>query len=366
MPILPGVADAMLPWLTEKWGNPSNNYSVGREARRAVEEARSSVARLVGARPEQIVFTSGATEANNAVLHSVLVGDRSKRHLVTSTVEHSSVLSYCDYLERYHSFEITRLGVDRNGALNLEELKRAIRKDTAMVSLMWANNETGVIWPVEEIAKICRVKDVKFHTDAVQAVGKLDVSFSDISANFLCVSGHKIGAPKGVGAIVIRDPDSFSPLIHGGKQENGFRGGTESVPFIVGLGKAADLTRQGGLEKWSNIATLRDNFEDQIRQEFIGSEINGLGCERLPNTSSVFLPGIDSDAAVTFLDQHGICASSGSACMQGAIAPSHVILSMSDSYERANETLRVSLTDSTHSYDIERLIKSLIEITSSN
>lgn len=360
-PVLPEVLEAMLPWLTTNWGNPSSIHGPGRTARRAVEDARTKVAALVGAHPEQVVFTSGATEANNAALHSALIRDPSKRHIVTSAVEHSAVLAYCDYLERHHGVEITRLPVDVQGGLSYDHLRAAIRPDTALVSLMWANNETGVIWPITEYAAICAAAGVPIHTDAVQAVGKIPVHFEESGASFLSLSGHKFGAPKGIGALIIADPETFEPLILGGKQERGLRGGTESVPLIVALGVASEIAHDRGNDTWNEVARLRDEFEASVLCRFSDSEVNGAANHRLPNTSNLHLPGMDGDALVTFLDQHGICVSSGSACLESAITPSHVILAMSDSHERASESLRISIGPNAASTGLETLIKRICE-----
>ncbi|MCH7226296.1 cysteine desulfurase family protein [Haloferula sp. A504] len=358
-PVLPKVVDAMLPWLRENWGNPSSIYGLGRLSRRAVEEARAKVAALVGALPEQVVFTSGATEGNNSTLHSAVFRDPSKRHVVTSAVEHSAVLAYCDYLEQTHGIEVTRLHVDSGGGLDLESLRRSIRPDTTLVSLMWANNETGVIWPIRELAAIAADAGVPVHTDAVQAVAKIPVSFEDAPIDFLTLSGHKFGAPKGVGALVVREPEKFVPLIHGGKQEHSLRGGTENVSQIVGLGAAAELVSSAGLDPWARIAAERDQFERQVLASFAGADINGCASSRLPNTSNVFLPGMDGDALVTFLDQQGICVSSGAACLESAITPSHVLLAISGSHDLANESIRVSLGQESTEDDLRQLIAAL-------
>ena len=349
----------MLPWLRESWGNPSNVYAPGRLARRAVEEARQKVAALISAAPEQVIFTSGATEANNAALHSAVFRDPMKRHVVTSAVEHSAVLAYCDYLEKIHCVEVTRLPVDSDGMIDQEGLRKAIRKDTAVVSLMWANNETGAIWPVQELAAICAESGVPLHTDAVQAVGKIPVSFSKSGVKFLSLSGHKFGAPKGIGAVMVSEPETFTPMIHGGKQEHGNRGGTENVASAVALGHAADMAMVRGLEAWDRVSNLRDHFEKEIRKRFTRSQINGGGSMRLPNTSNIHLPEMDGDALVTFLDQQDICVSSGSACLESAITPSHVILALTGSHERANESIRVSLGLDSTKAELERLITAL-------
>ncbi len=358
-PVLPEVVEAMQPWISSQWGNPSSIYAAGRQARRAVEEAREKVASWLGAAPQQVVFTSGATEANNAAIYSALMRQPDKRHVVTSQVEHSAVLAYCEHLEKHWGIEVTRLPVDSYGMLSTDDLGSAIRPDTAVVSLMWANNETGVIWPTNEFAAICSEKDALFHTDAVQAVGKLPVDFSDSGASFLSLSGHKFGAPKGIGALILADPGAFVPLIFGGKQEHGHRGGTENVSHIVALGTAAKISVSRGADAWCSVAETRDFLECKILERILGAAVNGALSQRLPNTSNIFLPGIDADALVTFLDQQGICVSSGSACLESAITPSHVILAMSGSHERASESIRVSLGRETSRSEIDQLLLAL-------
>lgn len=348
----------MLPWLETNWGNPSSVHTPGRLARKAVEEARAKVARLVGAAPGQILFTSGATEANNAAIHSALLREPTKRHIVTSAVEHSSVLAYCDHLERHYGVEVTRLPVDAAGMISVTDVESAIRPETAIVSLMWANNETGVIWPVDEFAKICAARGVLLHTDAVQAVGKLPVNFGTSGASFLSLSGHKFGAPKGIGALVYAD-SNFVPLVVGGKQEQENRGGTENVPHIVALGVAADAIQVRGFEAWRKVASLRDSFEQSVLQGISGTQVNGEGSERLPNTSNIHFTGMDGDALVTFLDQQGICISSGSACLESAITPSHVIFAMTASHDRAHESVRFSLNTCNSDTDLETVRKAL-------
>lgn len=350
-----------MPWLMENWGNPSSAYGMGRSARRAIEEAREQVAKLVGAGPEQVVFTSGATEASNSAIHSAIFNQPHKRHIVTSAVEHSAVLNYCKYLGRYHPVEVTRLPVSTSGLLDLAQLVDSIREDTAMVSLMWGNNETGVVWPIPEITEICRDKQTLFHTDAVQAVGKLPVSVQEAGVDYLSLSGHKFGGPKGVGALILKNTDTFLPMLHGGKQENGRRGGTENVAAIAGLGVAAEIAARIQPDNWAVIEKLRDHLENRVLGLHAGAIVNGSQSERLPNTSNIYLPGIDADALVTMLDQRGICISSGSACMESAITPSHVILAMSGSYDRANESIRISLGLETTEQEISDFVEALSE-----
>lgn len=364
--VLPEVVEAMLPWLTTNWGNPSSIYGSGRFAKKAVENARDQVASLIGAEPEQVIFTSGATEANNAALHAAIFRDRAKKHIVTSCVEHSAVLAYCDYLEKVHGIEVTRLPVDLEGGLDPNELRGVVREDTALVSLMWANNETGVMWPISELASICNKIGVSMHTDAVQTVGKIPVSFSDSGVSYLSLSGHKFGASKGTGALVVREPDSFLPFIYGGKQELGHRGGTENVAHIVGLGKAAEIALLRQSDRWDSIAELRNRFESEITDRILGSRINGRGSGRLPNTSNINLPSLDGESVVTYLDQQGICVSSGSACLESAITPSHVLMAMTGSYEIADESIRVSLGLETTADELERLVAALEAFTKAN
>lgn len=360
-PVLPEVVEAMMPWLTTHWGNPSSVHGPGRMARRAVEEAREKVADWIGAEPSQVIFTSSATEANNTAIHSALLRQPAKRHIITSAVEHSAVLAYCEYLEVHHRVDVTRLPVDEHGSISLEELNGALRSDTALVSLMWANNETGVIWPVHEIAALCSQRGVPLHTDAVQAVGKIPVRFRDCGAAFLSLSGHKFGSPKGVGALIVANRDEFTPLIFGGKQEDGLRGGTESVANIVAIGVAAKIAQARTVDVWGEVANLRDWFERAVIEQIDGAQVNGKSGERLPNTSNIYLPGMDGDALVTFLDQHGICSSSGSACLESAITPSHVIRAMTGSHGRASESVRISLSHSNSLAEIEAVSKAICE-----
>ena len=360
-PPMQAAVNAMMPFLTEQWGNPSSGYRFGANSRKAIEAARGSVARLVGAEPTQVIFTSGATEANNAALHAAAIADSTKRHIVTSAVEHSAVLGYCEYLECQHEFEVTRLPVDVEGWLDPKIVRGAIRPDTAIVSLMWANNETGVLWPINEFAKICVEKEVLFHTDAVQAVGKVPIDFGDLGVSYLSLSGHKFGAPKGIGALLVQEPDRFEPFIYGGRQENGLRGGTECVPLIIALGKAAELRSAIGVQRWEQVHALRDSFENEVLSRVEGVVVNGEVAGRLPNTSNLHIPGVDADAAFTYLDRKGICVSSGSACLESAIAPSHVIMAMTSSHERASESLRISVGLETSEEEMEYAARALIE-----
>lgn len=354
-PVLPEVREAMLPFLAHEWGNPSSSYRMGARAKLALDHARAQVGQLLDASPSEIVFTSCATEANNAAIQSALITNPGKRHVVTSRTEHSSVLHFCEVLST-RGYDVTFLPVSAEGLIDLHELEAKIRPDTAVVSLMWANNETGVISPVHEIGKICAYRGVFFHCDAVQAAGKLPVSFGDTPIDFLTVSGHKLGAPKGVGALVLREGVAFHPLIVGGKQESGRRGGTESVPLIVALGVACEQAQRRGPNAWDPVAKLRDEFEEQLLTKLTGAYRNVSDAPRLPNTSNFGIRGVDSDSFVTFCDAQGVCVSSGSACMESAISPSHVLLAMTGSHSRASEALRISLGLETKREELTRCV----------
>ena len=356
------VCQSILPFLTEEWGNPSSSYAFGNKANQALDQARLSVARFLNASIEQVLFTSGATEAINSAIHSAISRFPERKHIVTSAVEHSATLGYCEYLEKSLGYEVTRIPVDTDGGLLVQSVEAALRPDTAIVSLIWANNETGVVWPVSDFAKLCHIRGVPIHIDAVQAVGKIPVDFEQSGADFLSLSGHKFGAIKGSGALIIREPDSFVPLIIGGKQERGLRGGTESVPLCVALGEAAKLADSRSGELWQEIAAMRDSFEQEIVRLIPNAVMHGESAERLPNTTSLHIPGVDSDVAVTYLDQKGICVSSGSACMESAIAPSHVIYAMTKSHDIASETPRVSLGIDSTQGELEQLTRELVAL----
>jgi cysteine desulfurase len=316
-PLDPRVIEEMLPFLTKYYGNPSSGYGFAARARKAVDVARERLATLLGCEPSEIVFTSGGTESNNAVIHSALQFEPRGKHVVTTAVEHSAVLRPCQDFEKRGCF-VTFLGVDQHGNVDLADLEAAIRPETALVSMMWANNETGVLFPVEKIAEICRQKGVLFHTDAVQAVGKIPIHLRDTTINFLSLSAHKFHGPKGVGALYVNRPTRFSPLIAGGGQENGRRGGTENVAAIVGLGKAAELALKYLEEGKSSIRSMRDRFEKAILESVNGASVNGAGALRIPNTSSLSFERIESSAALLLLDRHRICCSAGSACRTGS------------------------------------------------
>ena len=352
----PAVIEEMLPFLTRHYGNPSSGYSFAATARKAINLARERLAALLGCEPVEIVFSSGGTESNNAVINSALQLEAGGKHVITSAVEHSAVLRPCQDLAK-RGYDATFLGVDGHGNLDVAELEAAIRPGTALVSIMWANNETGVVFPIEKIAEICREKRVLFHTDAVQATGKIPMRLRDSPINFLSLSAHKFHGPKGVGALYISRQTQFSPLIAGGGQENGRRGGTENVASIVGLGKAAELAFKYLAEGKCNIRFMRDRFEKFVLEAVSGASVNGAGAARLPNTSSLSSEGIESRSALLLLDRQGICCSAGSACRTGSQEASHVLRAMNPSSDGARRSLRFSLGRFNSDAQIDRAIE---------
>ena len=339
----PQVLRVMLPFLQEQYGNPSSAYSFGRAAATAVATAREQVAALLRCDPSEIIFTSCGTESDNSAIQSALLIDPDRKHLVTSKVEHSAIIKQAEALAR-RGYEITWLDVDSSGMMNLEALEEAIREDTAIVSLMWANNETGVLFPIEEAAEICRSKGTIFHTDAVQAVGKISMDLSRLPINFLSLSGHKLHAPKGVAALDVNRRTRFSPYLLGGGQENKRRGGTENTASIVALGHAAELASAALDEEIGRVKALRDRFEQGMLDAVSSVQINGDRTRRLPNTSNLAIEGVDSEGMLLLLDQRGVCCSAGSACTAGSLEPSHVLKAMGFPTERARGSLRFSFS----------------------
>jgi len=331
-----------MPYFTDQWGNPSSSYRFGSKLKTVIESARVQVAELVGATPREILFTSCATESNNAAIHAALKANPKKRHVITSVVEHSSVLTYCKTLET-EGVRVTYLPVDREGLLKMTDLESAISEDTAIVSLMWANNETGVLFPVNEIADICKARGVLFHCDAVQAVGKTLVDVGKLPVDYLSLTGHKFNAPKGIGALFIRRKAPFSALIEGGQQERGWRGGTQNVPLIVGLGKAAELANKALPNHDLKVRLLRDNLERSLLEIIPNTERNGHFEKRLCNTTNITFHGIESEALLLLLDKEGVCASSGSACLTDSDEPSHVVKAMKADTGASRQMVRFSL-----------------------
>lgn len=340
--IAPEVIEAMAPLFTERWGNASSAYSFGNQVVQDIDLAREKVAALIGADPREIVFTSCGTEANNTALHSALLTQPGKRHVLTTAVEHSANIKFGEYLKR-RGYDVTFLPVESDGSLDLHLLEKSIRPDTAIVSVMWANNETGVLFPLEEIAAICRSKGVLYHTDAVQVPGKLKVDVDELGVDFLSLSAHKLHAPKGVGLLYCRYTAPYHSYVIGGGQEKGRRGGTENVPYIVGFGRAAELAMNSIQDENTRIRGLRDRLEQTILATIPDTSRNGGRDARLPNTSNLVFNGCEAEAILLMLDREGICASSGSACTTGSMAPSHVLTAMGLSPARAKSSVRFSL-----------------------
>ncbi|MGQ9859172.1 MAG: cysteine desulfurase NifS [Thermodesulfobacteriota bacterium] len=339
----PRVVEEMLPFFTSNYGNPSSMHLLGGVAQKAVKRAREQVAELLNAHPEEIVFTSCGTESDNAAIRGILEARPDKRHVVTTRVEHPAVWNQIPYL-RQKGYRVTEIRVDREGRLDLDQLRGALTDDTALVSVMFANNETGVVFPVAEIGELVKARGIPFHTDAVQAVGKLPVDLSRLPVDLLSMSGHKIHAPKGIGVLYIRRGTRIAPFMIGGHQEKGRRGGTENVPYIVGLGKAAELSRQELAEEMPRLQALRDRLEQGILERIPNVLVNGSGTQRLPNTLSCCFEYVEGESLLLMLSDLGICASSGSACTSGSLEPSHVLRAMGVPYTAAHGSIRFSLS----------------------
>ena len=352
----PAVLEEMLPYLQKFYGNPSSGYRFGSQVRQAIDRARERLANLLGCDPSEIVFTSCGTESNNAAIDSALQFEPRNKHIVTSAVEHSAVRRHCEDLAK-RGCEVTFLGVDQDGNIDLAELESAIQPQTSIVSLMWANNETGVLFPIEKIAQICREKRVLFHTDAVQVIGKIPICLRESSINFLSLSAHKFHGPKSVGALYISKKSRFRPSIIGGGQENGRRAGTENVASIVALGKAAERAAECITEEQERVGAMRDRFENAILEKVNSAAINGARAPRLFNTSSISFAGIDSQAALMLLDRHRICCSAGSACRTGSMESSHVLRAMQLGDERARGALRFSFGRLNSEPEVDRAIE---------
>jgi cysteine desulfurase len=358
--VAPEVVTAMMPFLSEMWGNPSSAYGFGAQVHGHVEKARESVATLVNADPKEITFTSCGTEANNSAIHSALVTS-GKRHVVTTAVEHSANMNFGAYLEK-RGFEVTYLPVESDGSLDLHLLERAIRPDTAIVSAMMANNETGVLFPIEEIAALCRSKGVLCHTDAVQVPGKLKIDVKQLGVDFLSLSAHKLHAPKGIGMLYVKRRTKFQPYVIGGHQERGRRGGTESVANIIAFGRAAELAMASIDDENTRIRGLRDRFENHVLTRIPNTVRNGSKNLRLPNTANIAFDFVEAEAVLLLLDQAGICASSGSACTTGSLDPSHVLMAMGLPPMRARGSVRFSFGIYNTEEEVDYLIEKLTPI----
>lgn len=348
------VLEAMLPFLRDQYANPSSPHSFGGAILRALDQARERTAALLAVHPSEILFTSGGTEANHLAIHGVLSAlPAEKRHVIVSSVEHSAILRPCEMLEK-QGYIITRLPVDGDGQMNPEALKQAIRPETALASIMAANNETGVIFPINELAAIAQSRGVVFHTDAVQAVGKIPIDLKEIPVGLLSLSGHKLHAPKGIGVLYIKKGTPWKPVILGGHQERDRRGGTENVPGIVGVGKACEeliSQKQGEIER---IRQLRDKLERELENRVSKMVIHGKWGDRLPNTSLISFQNVDSETLILALSDRGVCVSSGSACVSGLMLPSHVLKAMAVPEPLARGTIRFSLSRYTTADEIDQ------------
>ncbi len=359
----PAVVEEMLPFLTKYFGNPSSSYAFGSQVRRAIDLARQRVAALIGCEPGEIVFTSCGTESNNAAINSALQLDSSRQHIVTTAVEHSATARYCELLsKRGCGCSVTVVGVDCDGNLDLDQLESAITPQTAIISIMWANNETGVIFPVEQVAEIARKHRVLFHTDAIQVVGKIPMRLADSTINSLSLSAHKLHGPKGVGALYVNKRSAFKPLVIGGGQENNRRAGTENVASIVGLGKAAECAMATLNEEQTLVRAMRDRFEKGILEKVPDTFVNGNRQERLPNTTNLSFAGVPSGAAVLMLDRHQLCCSAGSACHAGSIGASHVLHAMKLDADRAKGSMRFSFGRYNTEAEIDKALEVIPEV----
>jgi cysteine desulfurase len=361
--VAPEVVAAMLPFLTENWGNPSSAYTFGHQVAAHVEEARAKIAALINADPREIVFTSCGTESSNSAVHSALVAQPKRRHVLTTAVEHSANIKFGAFLQQ-QGHEVTFLPVEPDGSLDLHLLEQAIRPDTAIVSVMWANNETGVLFPIEEIAAICRSKGVLFHTDAVQLAGKMKLDVKESGMDFASLSGHKLNAPKGIGVLYVKRRTKYHPYIIGGGQELGRRGGTENVPYIVAFGRAAELASARLENETTYVRALRDKLENGILDGIEGTSRNGAKEPRLPNTTNIAFEGVEAEGILLLLDQAGICVSSGSACTSGSLDPSHVLIAMGCSAARARGSIRFSLGPDNTEAEVDYVLQKLPPIIS--
>jgi len=341
--VAPEVLEIMLPYFTELYGNPSSMHSFGGQVGQKIRVAREQVAALIGAFPEEIIFTSCGTESDNAAIRSALATRPEKKHIITSRVEHPAIRALCAHLAT-QGYRITELPVDKNGVLDLENLEKSMTPDTAIVSLMWGNNETGVIFPVEEAAAMAHGRGILFHTDAVQSTGKIPINLKKNAIDMLSISGHKLHAPKGIGVLYVRKGTKFSPFLIGGHQERERRGGTENTPSIVGLGKACELAAKNMEKENTDIRRLRDKLESELLKRIPQSIVNGDTANRLPNTTNISFEFIEGEAILLLMNELGICASSGSACTSGSLQPSHVLRAMGVPFTMAHGSIRFSLS----------------------
>lgn len=354
----PAVFEEIRPYFCDLYGNPSSMHTFGGQVGRRLAEAREQVAALIGCEPIEVVFTSCGTEGDNTAIRSALEAQPDKRHIVTTKVEHPAVLNLVNHLVK-KGYHLTLLGVDGEGMISLDELRASLRDDTAVVSIMYANNETGTVFPVREAAEIVKQRGILFHTDAVQAVGKLPVDVKALPADFLVLSGHKLHAPKGIGALYVRRKTPFRPFLVGGHQERGRRGGTENAAGIIALGKACELAGRNLQEENTRVRELRDRLERGLLEAVPEARLNGHPTERLPNTTSLAFKFVEGEAILLLLDELGVCASSGSACTSGSLEPSHVLRAMGVPFTYAHGSIRFSLSRFNTQEEIDLVVREL-------
>jgi cysteine desulfurase len=359
--VAPEVLEAMTPYFHDLYGNPSSMHTFGGQVAGKLKEAREKVAGLIKAHPEEILFTSCGTESDNTAIRAAIASNPAKRHIVTTRVEHPAIKNLCEYLAE-NGYRVTYLPVDREGRLNLDQLKESLRDDTAIVSIMWANNETGVIFPIDDIAQMVREQGIVFHTDAVQAAGKVPIDVQNTPIDMLSLSGHKIHAPKGIGILYVRKGTKFSPFLIGGHQEKGRRGGTENVASIIGLGKASELAAMHLQKEIKRVQALRDKLENALLEKIPNAMVNGERLHRLPNTTSISFEYVEGEAILLMMNEFGICASSGSACTSGSLEPSHVLRAMGVPFTAAHGSIRFSLSTYNREAEIDLIIEKMPRI----
>jgi len=353
--VAPEVLEAMLPYFSDLYGNPSSMHSFGGQVAKKIREAREQTAALIGATPDEIIFTSCGTESDNAAVRAALAAHPDRRHIVTSRVEHPAIKSLCAHLSR-QGYRVTELPVDKDGLLDMNHYERSLSPDTAIVSLMWANNESGALFPVEKAAELARKRGILFHTDAVQAVGKIPINMNTNVIDMLSISGHKLHAPKGIGVLYVRRGTKFSPFLIGGHQEKERRGGTENTPSIIGLGKACELAARNMEAENTRVKQLRDKLEGKLLELIPNSRVNGSRSYRLPNTTNMSFEFVEGEGILLLMNEYGICASSGSACTSGSLQPSHVLRAMGVPFTMAHGSIRFSLSIYTTEEEINFVI----------
>lgn len=354
------VIEEMLPYFGELYGNPSSMHTFGDQVDKKVKQARQRVANFINAEPDEIIFTSCGTESDNSAIYSAINAFPEKKHIITSNVEHPAINKLYKHLEKKKGYEVTFVPVDKKGLLNLDVLYDSLSDNTAVVSLMWANNETGVLFPIEEIAKKVTEKGILFHTDAVQAAGKIPIDVKRAGVDMLSLSGHKIHAPKGVGVLYVKKGFKFSPFLIGGHQEEGRRGGTENTVSIIGLGKACELAKEHLPIMNTRVRELRDYLQARLLEKIPGSSVNGDLDQRLPNTLSIGFDAVEGESILLLMDREGICASSGSACTSGSLDPSHVLMAMEVPFKSAHGSIRFSLSHYNTKDEMDIIIATLV------